>query len=223
MPKQIWKVPVKFMFKVIVAGGRDFTDYALLQSTLLHLLSKQSDIEIDSGAANGADYLAIQFAAQHNIPVKKFPANWNLHGKSASYRRNLLMAGYADACVCFWDGKSKGTANMIRLSGLYKLQLRIVWYWFILLPQSRFRLLLKRVDSLRFSLIWFSFPKLTVYPRIVDPDPAGQVLSFQPVTILPWLCAFQFQPLAFGDLISTGFPFRYFFALILNKCVKIQC
>jgi hypothetical protein len=34
------------MFKVIVAGGRDFTDYALLHSTLQHLLSKKSDMEI---------------------------------------------------------------------------------------------------------------------------------------------------------------------------------
>ena len=116
------------MFKVIVVGGRDFADYALLQSTLQHLLSKKTEVEIVSGVARGADSLAIQFAYQHNIPVKKFPTNWNLHGKSAGYKRNIQMAEYADACVCFWDRKSKGTADMIRLSGQYKLQLRVISY-----------------------------------------------------------------------------------------------
>ena len=116
------------MFKVIVAGGRDFTDYALLESALQHLLSKKSDVEIVSGVARGADSLALQFAAKNNLPVKIFPANWDLYGKSAGFIRNKEMAGYADACVCFWDGKSKGTADMIRLSGLYKLQLRIIRY-----------------------------------------------------------------------------------------------
>lgn len=60
------------MFKVIIAGGRDFTDYALLESTLLHLFSKKSDVEIVSGVAPGADTLAIQFAAQHNIMGRNF-------------------------------------------------------------------------------------------------------------------------------------------------------
>ena len=116
------------MFKVIVAGGRDFTDYALLQSTMQHLLSEKSDIEIVSGVARGADSLALQFAAQNHLPVKKFPANWHLCGKSAGFKRNKEMAEYADACVCFWDGKSKGTADMIHQSNLNKLQLRIISY-----------------------------------------------------------------------------------------------
>jgi len=116
------------MFKVIVAGGRDFTDYALLQSTLQHLLSKKSDIEIVSGVARGADSLALQFATKYNLPVKIFPANWDLYGKSAGFKRNIEMAEYADACVCFWNGKSKGTADMIRVARLYKLQVRVIKY-----------------------------------------------------------------------------------------------
>ena len=119
---------MNLMFKVIVAGGRDFTDYTLLESTMQHLLSEKSDIEIVSGVARGADSLALRFASQNNLPIRKFPANWNLYGKSAGFRRNKEMAEYADACVCFWDGKSKGTADMIRLSCLYELQLRIIRY-----------------------------------------------------------------------------------------------
>ncbi len=128
MPIQIWRAPVNHMFKVIVAGGRDFNDYALLQSTLQHLLSKKSDIEIVSGVARGADSLALQFATKYNLPVKIFPANWDLYGKSAGFKRNIEMAEYADACVCFWNGKSKGTADMIRVARLYKLQVRVIKY-----------------------------------------------------------------------------------------------
>ena len=116
------------MFKVIVAGGRDFTDYALMSSTLQHLLSGKRDVEIVSGVARGADSLAVKFASESNIPVKRFPADWDNHGNSAGYKRNVVMAEYADACVCFWDGKSKGTADMIRVANFYRLALRVIKY-----------------------------------------------------------------------------------------------
>jgi predicted Rossmann fold nucleotide-binding protein DprA/Smf involved in DNA uptake len=51
------------MFKVIVAGGRDFTNYDLLKSTLDKLFSQKTDIEIVSGMARGADTLAVQYAS----------------------------------------------------------------------------------------------------------------------------------------------------------------
>ena len=116
------------MFKVIVAGGRDFSDYDLLCTTLHHLLSKRSDVEIVSGMARGADSLALRYAEENHIRVKKFPANWDRDGNSAGYKRNIQMAGYADACVCFWDGMSKGTADMIRMARFYKLQVRVIRY-----------------------------------------------------------------------------------------------
>jgi hypothetical protein len=116
------------MYKVIVAGGRDFTDYCLLSATLHRLLSQKRNVEIVSGMARGADSLALRFAKENHIPVKKFPANWDVDGNSAGYKRNLRMAEYADACVCFWDGKSKGTADMIRVARLNNLQVRVIKY-----------------------------------------------------------------------------------------------
>lgn len=72
--------------------------------------------EIVSGTANGVDKLGENWAMYRRIPVKKFPANWNMYGKSAGYRRNLEMAGYADALVAVWDGESKGTKHMIDIA-----------------------------------------------------------------------------------------------------------
>jgi len=44
------------------------------------------------------------------------------------YVRNTQMAKYADACVVFWDGESRGTKHMIDLAKKHKLQLRIIKY-----------------------------------------------------------------------------------------------
>lgn len=46
------------MFKVIIAGGRDFSDYEFLKLTMDHLLSNiTSEIGIVCGMAKGADLL----------------------------------------------------------------------------------------------------------------------------------------------------------------------
>jgi hypothetical protein len=116
------------MFKVIVAGGRDFSDYALLEKTLDKLLKNKTDVQIVSGLARGADSLGIVYAIDRNIPAAKFPAKWEEHGTMAGYQRNIEMAEYADACVCFWNGKSRGTKHMIRIARKLKLQVRIIKY-----------------------------------------------------------------------------------------------
>lgn len=117
------------MFKVIVAGGRDFNDYELLKQTLDHILQKRlPDVEIVSGAAKGADSLGEKYAKENNLSLHRKPADWDAYGKSAGYRRNVEMADYADACVCFWDGKSKGTKHMIDLAEKKGIQVRAINY-----------------------------------------------------------------------------------------------
>ncbi len=102
--------------KIIVAGSREFNDYDLLKKNIQENFQRYEVEEIVSGTARGADTLGEQFAKEYNIPVKKFPANWDLYGKSAGYRRNVEMADYADALIAFWDGKSKGTGHMINIA-----------------------------------------------------------------------------------------------------------
>ena len=115
------------MFKVIVAGSRDFRDYELLKRVLDHLLSHKAveEVEIVSGTARGADEMGERFAKEKGYALKQFPADWDTFGKSAGYRRNSQMADYADACVVFWDGKSRGTKHMIDLAEKTGLPLRV--------------------------------------------------------------------------------------------------
>lgn len=114
--------------QIIVAGSRGFNDYEYLKSCLNKVIGDKFDIEIVSGMARGADLLGIKYANELGYPVKEFPAQWDKYGKSAGYKRNEEMAKYADTCVCFWDGFSKGTKHMIDLSNKYGLITHILKY-----------------------------------------------------------------------------------------------
>lgn len=118
------------MFKVIVAGSRDFADYRLMAEKLDKLLSRKShdEIVIISGGARGADSLGEHYAREHNLHLKVFPADWNTFGKRAGYIRNEQMANYADALVAFWDGQSRGTQHMINIARQHGLNVRVVLY-----------------------------------------------------------------------------------------------
>lgn len=103
-------------FKVIVAGGRDFNNYELLSRVIFAMSDVEyadKEVSIVSGLARGADQLGVQFAHEYGVTLHKFPANWDLHGKSAGFKRNIQMGNFADALLAFWDGKSKGTQQMI--------------------------------------------------------------------------------------------------------------
>ena len=120
------------MIKVIIAGTRDFNDYAFLKKNLDYFLQginpNNEEIEIVSGNARGADKLGERYAKEHNLPVKLFPANWDKYGKRAGYLRNQEMANYADVLIAFWDEKSKGTKHMIDIAKKQDLTVIVVGY-----------------------------------------------------------------------------------------------
>lgn len=116
------------MKKVIVAGSREFTNYELLQKELDIITSSGYEIEIVSGTAKGADQLGEKYARENEIALKRFPADWETHGKRAGYLRNEQMAKYADACIVFWDGKSPGTKHMIDIARKAGLPTKVVYY-----------------------------------------------------------------------------------------------
>lgn len=97
--------------KVIIAGSRGITDYEMIERAVES--SKFVITEVVSGTARGVDTLGEEWAINHFIPISRFPADWNTHGKSAGYKRNLKMGEYADALIAIWDGKSPGTKHMI--------------------------------------------------------------------------------------------------------------
>lgn len=80
----------------------------------LNSLNLGPDDEIVSGDARGADTLGARYGHLNGIPVIHFPAQWDTYGKAAGFIRNEEMAEYGDFLVAFWDGTSRGTAQMIQ-------------------------------------------------------------------------------------------------------------
>lgn len=100
--------------RVLVCGGRDYTDKTRINNALTKMHMKHGITILIEGAARGADTLARQWAEQHGIEVKSFKANWAEHGHAAGPMRNqaMLIYGMPEAVVAFPGGT--GTADMKR-------------------------------------------------------------------------------------------------------------
>ena len=114
---------------LIVAGGRDFTNYKLLKEKLDFLLSNtdKEEVTILCGKAKGADSLGERYANENEIDVWEYPADWS-KGKQAGYLRNAQMADDGTHLVAFWNGGSRGTKHMIDLATKKGLIVRVVRY-----------------------------------------------------------------------------------------------
>ena len=117
-------------YKVIIAGCRDFNDYELLKEKCDYFLQdeKKEDVVIISGHASGADALGERYAQERGFLLETYPADWKAHGRAASPIRNAKMASVAHALIAFWDGKSRGTKNMIDTATKRGLQVAVVRY-----------------------------------------------------------------------------------------------
>ena len=117
------------MFRVIIAGTRTFDNYSLLREYADFKLSSIEDsIEIVSGGAQGADALGERYAREKGYSLRVFPADWAQYGRRAGPMRNRQMADYADALLAYWDGKSRGTKNMIEEARARGLKVGIKLY-----------------------------------------------------------------------------------------------
>jgi len=98
--------------KVIIAGCRDIS---LSVETMCQIVRASGFVvsEVVCGEARGIDTSGRKWAETWGIPVASFPADWQCFGKRAGMIRNRQMANHADALIAVWDGKSRGTANMI--------------------------------------------------------------------------------------------------------------
>ena len=119
------------VIKLIIAGGRNFRDYAYMKQECDFMLSNLINthaIEIVSGGAQGADNLGQEYARENGFKLTIMKADWNKYGKSAGYIRNQEMADYASHVIAFWDGASRGTKHMIDIAGKDGLKCRVVEY-----------------------------------------------------------------------------------------------
>jgi hypothetical protein len=120
------------MFKLIVAGSRDFYDYEFLKRALDYLLQNipKDQIQIVSGKARGADALGERYAKERGYPIKDFPADWERWGRRAGPKRNEQMAQYVatdgyGGCVIFRVNMSSGSTSMEEFAKQYKVRVKV--------------------------------------------------------------------------------------------------
>lgn len=109
--------------RTIIAGSRE---NVTLQDVFDAIDSSNFYIStVLSGTAKGADKFGEIWAECADIPIERYPANWDKYGKSAGYIRNEQMAENASALIAVWDGKSKGTMHMIAIAASKGLKMYV--------------------------------------------------------------------------------------------------
>lgn len=116
---------VGVLMRVLVTGGRNFSDRTLLINTLDSLHANHAFTVLMHGDANGADRLSGEWAASKGIRIEAHPADWKKHGRAAGPIRNSQMLDEQPELVIAFPG-GKGTADMIRKAKQTGLKVIIV-------------------------------------------------------------------------------------------------
>lgn len=99
--------------RILFCGDRNWSNYKVICDVMAYF---KPDLVIE-GEAQGADILAAEAAEYFDIPVLRFPADWEKYGKAAGPIRNtqMLEEGKPDFVVAFHNDvqHSKGTLNMV--------------------------------------------------------------------------------------------------------------
>lgn len=103
--------------RVLVCGGRDFEDRALLYAQLDARRDRMA--ALIAGCAPGADTLAWNWGWSRNFHCERYVANWKLHGRAAGPIRNqtMLDEGKPTVVLAFPRANGRfgtGTLDMIR-------------------------------------------------------------------------------------------------------------
>lgn len=116
------------VFRVIITGCWDFTNYELLCQKCDRMLSekvKTHKVIVVSGHEKGADALGERYAKERKFGLEKYPADRS-RGRLSGTIRNEQMAKVADALIVFWDGRFRETRNMIDFANLKGIPVKIV-------------------------------------------------------------------------------------------------
>jgi hypothetical protein len=102
--------------KVLITGGRSYSDRQRLFGELDQIHAARSISLIIHGAASGADTLADDWARAAGVEVVSCAADWKRHGRAAGPIRNAAMLkDHSPNMVVAFPG-GRGTANMIALA-----------------------------------------------------------------------------------------------------------
>lgn len=117
--------------RVLFTGSREWDDWDAIRAELRQL---PGDATIIHGDGRGLDKMADWLARnEFGLPVLRFPADWEKHGKSAGHIRNKQMrdAGRPTHGIAFLIPRleCRGTRGMVALLREQGIPVRIVGDW----------------------------------------------------------------------------------------------
>lgn len=103
---------------ILVCGDRNWNNLERILDVLRQEYPKATLVV--EGEARGADTQGRLAAERLGIPVRKFPAQWNLYGRAAGPIRNaqMLREGKPDVVLAFHNhiSESRGTRHMMGIA-----------------------------------------------------------------------------------------------------------
>lgn len=91
--------------RIVVTGGRDFTDREMVVSAMSALGVGDGDVIVD-GCASGADTLCAEVASKLGAKIEPHPADWKRYGKAAGpLRNNEMIDSGCDFLLAFPGGR----------------------------------------------------------------------------------------------------------------------
>jgi hypothetical protein len=108
------------MIKVLVCGGRDYSNRARVEQILDAAVERLDLTSIVQGGQTGADTLAKQWALARKLQCETFYADWDRLGNAAGPLRNKRMLDEAkpELVIAFPTpgAPNKGTNGMVKLA-----------------------------------------------------------------------------------------------------------
>jgi hypothetical protein len=101
------------MTRVLVCGGRDYSDQERVFAVLDKFHAEAGIDVIIEGGARGADHLASDWSFQRGVRKERYDADWQAYGRMAGLRpASPCFECRPDLVIAFPGGA--GTRNMIR-------------------------------------------------------------------------------------------------------------
>ena len=117
--------------RLLVCGGRGWTDYRMIHKEMLTLRNVPQLITVVEGGANGADRLAGVAARSIGFNLEEHFADWAGRGRVAGRERNQLMLDLGiDLLWAFKDGfdhslRRGGTEHMVSIAAAANVPWRL--------------------------------------------------------------------------------------------------
>lgn len=104
----------------------EYIDYSIHK--IIFEEHKEQEIKIiEGGAHSGADYRAKLFCVEHNINHQSYPPDFsNGYHPYKYFQRNHQMVDLADEIYAFWDGKSRGTLDVINYAKMQGKEVTVI-------------------------------------------------------------------------------------------------